>query len=149
MFLDEDNTLEPDHVETMIKNISDKNLDWTFSLRNIIDKDDTFICQDKCESLGNLHHVWNNPNDYLVDVNCYCIKREIFIKHCLDFNKKARPQNDIEIDRALYKSLQKYKFESTNKYTVNYRMSVFIASFIICKNSYHCKNSLFFTYRII
>jgi glycosyltransferase involved in cell wall biosynthesis len=122
MFLDEDNTLEPNHVDTMLKNISEKKLDWTFSLRNIIDKNDTFICQDKCESLGNLHHVWNNPNDYLVDVNCYCIKREIFIKHCLDFYKKARPQNDIEIDRALYRSLQKYKFETTNEYTVNYRV---------------------------
>jgi glycosyltransferase involved in cell wall biosynthesis len=122
MFLDEDNTLEPNHVDTLLKNISEKKLDWTFSLRNIIDKNDTFICQDKCESLGNLHHVWNNPNDYLVDVNCYCIKREIFIKHCLDFYKKARPQNDIEIDRALYKSLQKYKYESTNEYTVNYRV---------------------------
>jgi len=123
MFLDEDNTFEPNHVESVLKNIKEKNLDWTFTLRNIIDKNDTFICQDKCESLGNLHHVWNNPNDYLVDVNCYCLKREIFIKHCLDFYKKFR-ETDIELDRALYKSLinNKYKFETTNLYTVNYRV---------------------------
>ena len=130
MFLDEDNTLEPNHVESVMQVIKEKQLDWTFTLRNIIDKNDTFICQDKCESLGNLHHVWNNPNDYLVDVNCYCIKREVFIKHCLDFYKKARPENDIEVDRALYKSLSstsssssnKYKFESTGLHTVNYRV---------------------------
>jgi hypothetical protein len=121
MFLDEDNTFESNHVETVMKNIIDNNLDWTFSLRNIIDKDGQFICQDKCESLGNLHHVWNNPNDFLVDTSCYCIKREIFIKHSLDFYKKFR-DTDIEMDRALFKSLQNYKFESTNIYTVNYRV---------------------------
>jgi glycosyltransferase involved in cell wall biosynthesis len=123
MFLDEDNFLEPNHVETMMKTI-EKGNDWVFSLRNIIDKDDKFICQDNCESLGNLHHVWNNKNDFLVDVNCYCIKREIFQKHCLDFNKKARPVNDTEVDRALFKSLSsgKYKFESTKLHTVGYRV---------------------------
>jgi glycosyltransferase involved in cell wall biosynthesis len=122
MFLDEDNTIEPNHVDEMMKNIIEKKLDWTFALRNIIDKEGKFICQDKCESLGNLHHVWNNPNDFLVDTNCYCINREIFIKNCLNLYKKARPVNDIEADRGLYKALQKYKFESTSKYTVNYRV---------------------------
>lgn len=122
MFLDEDNTLEPTHVESMMKLIKEKKLDWAFSLRNIIDKDGKYICQDNCESLGNLNSVWNNPNDYLVDVNCYCVKRELFIKHCHDFYKKARPENDIEVDRALYKSLQKYNNESSRKHTVNYRV---------------------------
>jgi len=143
MFLDEDNYLEVNHVESMIDLLKEKNLDWTFSLRNIINKDSKFICQDNCESLGNLHHVWNNKNDYLVDVNCYCIKRELFIRYNLDFYKKARPvivdysfdrsdntgrssarrpQNDIEVDRALYISLKKYKFESTKMHTVNYRV---------------------------
>ena len=112
MFLDEDNYLEPNHVDSMLNTIKEKNLDWTFSLRNIIDKDSKFICEDKCESLGNLHHVWNNKNDYLVDLNCYCIKRDLFVKHNLDFYKKARPKDDIEVDRALYKSLKKYKFTS-------------------------------------
>lgn len=123
MFLDEDNMFEPNHVDTMLKKIGSGN-DWTFSLRNIIDKDGKFICPDKCESLGNLHHVWNNKDDFLVDVNCYCIRREIFQKHCLDFNKKARPLNDIEVDRALYKSLSsgKYKFESTGIHSVGYRV---------------------------
>jgi hypothetical protein len=122
MFLDEDNYLEPNHVDSMLNTIKEKNLDWTFSLRNIIDKDSKFICEDKCESLGNLHHVWNNKSDYLVDLNCYCIKRDLFVKHNLDFYKKARPKDDIEVDRALYKSLKKYKFETTGLYTVNYRI---------------------------
>jgi len=122
MFLDEDNTYSENHVESMINKIKNNNLDWTFSLRNIIDKKGNFICQDKCESLGNLHHVWNNPNDYLVDLNCYCIKKELFIKHNLDMYKKARPQNDIEVDRALFKSLKNYNFETTGLFTVNYRV---------------------------
>ena len=122
MFLDEDNYLETNHVDSMLKKVVNENLDWTFCLRNIIDKNSKFICQDNCESLGNLHHVWNNKNDYLVDVNCYCIKRDLFVKHNLDFYKKARPINDVEVDRALYKSLMKYKFESTKLHTVNYRV---------------------------
>ena len=36
MFLDEDNTLEPNHVESVLKTLVDKKLDWTFTLRNII-----------------------------------------------------------------------------------------------------------------
>ena len=122
MFLDEDNFLEPNHVESILEIIKEKRIDWTFALRNIVDKDDKFICQDKCESLGYLHHVWNNPNDHLVDVNCYCIKTEIFRKHCLEFYKKARPVNDDEVDRALFKKLVQYKCVSTRKYTVNYRV---------------------------
>jgi len=122
MFLDEDNFLEATHVESILEIVKEKRIDWTFALRNIVDKDDKFICQDKCESLGYLHHVWNNPNDHLVDVNCYCIKTEIFRKHCLEFYKKARPVNDDEVDRALFKKLVQYKCVSTRRYTVNYRV---------------------------
>jgi CDP-6-deoxy-D-xylo-4-hexulose-3-dehydrase len=35
-----------------MKKLIDEKLDWTFSLRNIIDKESKFICQDNCESLG-------------------------------------------------------------------------------------------------
>ena len=130
MFLDEDNTFEPTHVELMLKKIKDKKLDWTFSLRNIIDKENMHICKDKCESLGNLHHIWNNPNDHLVDTNCYCIKRELLIKYSNDIHTIDRPKNGIGFDKMIYKCLSKkdtqnnyiYKFETTGQYSVNYRV---------------------------
>ena len=35
LFLDEDNWYEPDHVETLVKAIEEKNLDFSYSLRKI------------------------------------------------------------------------------------------------------------------
>ena len=52
LFLDEDNYLEPNHVESMINTIETNNLDWCYSLRRIIDVDGSYVCDDNCESLG-------------------------------------------------------------------------------------------------
>ena len=64
-FLDEDNWFEPNHVEECVKTITETNLDWCHSLRNIYNVDE-FVCQDNCESLGKwqtfhgVHHVDTN-----------------------------------------------------------------------------------------
>ena len=52
LYLDQDCWFEPDHVEKCIKTIEENDLDWSYSLRKICDKDGNYICNDDCESLG-------------------------------------------------------------------------------------------------
>lgn len=73
LFLDQDNWFEPNHVETMVKEIERFNLDWCYSLRKIFDKNKNFICDDNCESLGRWP-TWVNENAFLIDSSSYCFK---------------------------------------------------------------------------
>lgn len=73
LFLDQDNWFEPNHVETMVKEIERFNLDWCYSLRKIFDKNKNFICDDNCESLGRWP-AWVNENAFLIDSSSYCFK---------------------------------------------------------------------------
>ena len=118
LFLDEDNWFEPNHIETMIKTIEDKNLDWCYSLRKVMDPLGGFVCNDDCDSLGEVP-TYHDHMLRFVDMNCYCFKTEVLVKcsHVLYDTHVA--------DRMLYAyASQKYiKFATTGEYTVNYRLS--------------------------
>ncbi len=78
IWLDDDNALEPDHIEKLVTLVQQKNLDRAYSLRKIIDKDNNVVCLDDCESLG----MWSSilhPEDYFVDVNCYFVKKQVAV----------------------------------------------------------------------
>ena len=80
-FLDQDNTYREDHVESLKDTIQSMGIDWAFSLRNIYDKDDKFLCKDDCENLG-AWPVWNSPESFHVDTSAYAFKREFLIQVC-------------------------------------------------------------------
>jgi glycosyltransferase involved in cell wall biosynthesis len=118
IFLDEDNYLEPNHVEECIKTI-DRGNDWCFSFRKIVDKEGTFLCNDDCESLGKWASVLHEE-DFFIDVNCYFIPRQVAVQLTPVWYRKAREQP--EVDRLLAAILRKNleKFDSTYQYSVNY-----------------------------
>jgi glycosyltransferase involved in cell wall biosynthesis len=122
IYLDDDNTLERDHVASLVNAVTKRPNVWAYSLRNIIDADSNFVCQDNCESLGQWHTVINS-NDFFVDVNCYMLPRNIAIEMTPVWNRKFRTLGIMEIDRAIYHFLSnRYPdFDSTYKYSVNYR----------------------------
>lgn len=117
MWLDDDNTLEPDHVESLLK-VCEKN-DWAYSFRNIVDKDGTFLCKDDCESLGKWQSVLN---DFFIDVNCYFLPTKLAIHLGPVWYVKAREPGKPEVDRVLSHVLMNnnLKFDTSYKYTVNY-----------------------------
>lgn len=125
IFLDDDNALEPDHIEKLVDLVKKKNLDWAFSFRKIIDQESKFICLDDCESLGKWASVLN-PNDFFVDVNCYFIKKQIAIGMAPVWYRKFREPGQPEIDRVIAGTLMhpnnKLKFDGTQEYTVKYRV---------------------------
>ena len=119
MFLDEDNWLEPNHVESLVNVVKDNT--WAFSLRKITDMDGNYICNDDCESLGKWQSV---INDYFVDVNCFFLPRHLALQFSPGWYRRARhPQEQPEVDRLLSQWLTANKFtcNTNGDYTVNYR----------------------------
>lgn len=120
MFLDDDNTLHPEHVQSCMNVMMQGKL-WTFSFRNIQDKDKNFICRDDCESLGVYPSVLH-PEDYFVDVNCYFLRKDVAVSVSPLWYRKAREPGVPEVDRILCASLREHfnNFLPTYRHTVNY-----------------------------
>jgi glycosyltransferase involved in cell wall biosynthesis len=70
-YLDDDNWYEPNHIETAISLMGRKDLDWVFSLRQIVDFDGTHLVDDNCDSLG---YYQNTGGVNLVDNSCFVVK---------------------------------------------------------------------------
>lgn len=122
MYLDDDNTLAPTHIEDCLK-VVESGKDWTFSFRNIVDEEGTFICQDNCESLGKWSSILD-PRDYFVDVNCYFLPVRLAVSITPVWYRKFREPGQMEVDRALAAVLRQVapNFDSTYNYTVNYKV---------------------------
>ena len=123
IWLDDDNTLEPNHVESLVKLVQEKELQWAYSFRKIVDDKYNFICNDDCESLG----IWKSVlNDHFVDVNCFFVRKDIAIQIAPIWYRQAREPGVMEVDRALTAVLMhpnnKLGFDTTRDYTVNYRV---------------------------
>jgi len=120
IWLDDDNSLEPTHIEDCLKVIQAGN-DWCYSLRNIMDKDHKFLDQDNCESLGKWASVLG-LNDFFIDVNCYFIPTTLAIHLGPAWYRKFREPGMPEVDRVLASTLMNnnLKFDTTYKHTVNY-----------------------------
>lgn len=122
IFLDEDNWIDKNHVQSLV-DIA-KKFDWVFSLRKIIDKDDNYICNDDCESLG----LWNtclSANEFFVDVGCYFLPKRIALQTASIWYRRARhPEEQPEVDRLLIQVLRQNKlsYGTTGEYTLNYRV---------------------------
>lgn len=125
LWLDDDNALEPNHVESLVKLVQEKNLDWAYSFRKIIDKDGNTVCLDDCESLGKWASILH-PQDFFVDVNCYFVKKEVAVQITPVWYRKFREPGQMEIDRAiaavLMHSNNKLKFDCNLDHTVKYRV---------------------------
>ena len=116
IYLDEDNWLEPTHIEHMVKTI-ESGADWAYSLRRIADKDGKFICEDNCESLGDWPTYFNEDVRH-IDTSCLAIKRDVATKigHAWYGQWGA--------DRQSFRAL-KHHFpngQCSTEYTVNYRL---------------------------
>jgi len=115
LYLDQDCWFDNDHVQSCIETIEKNNLDWSYSLRKVCDKQGNFICNDDCESLGKWqsYHGINH-----IDTNCYCIKTEVAIKLASVWH------GGWGQDRVFLSVLAQHfpKFDCTRKYTVNYRV---------------------------
>lgn len=120
IYLDDDNSLEPSHIEDCLK-VIDAGNDWAFAFRNIMDKNHEFLCKDECESLGKWASVLG-PQDFFIDVNCYFLPTTLAIHLGPAWYRKFREPGKPEVDRVLAYTLMnnKLKYDTTYKHTVNY-----------------------------
>jgi glycosyltransferase involved in cell wall biosynthesis len=115
-YLDEDNFLEPNHIETVVKKLQEGN-DWVYSLRNIHDKEGKFLCEDNCESLGRWP-VYFNSEVHHIDTSCFAVRRDVAI------HVGHHWYGQWGADRQFFHAIKKYftKYDCTNQYTTNYRL---------------------------
>jgi glycosyltransferase involved in cell wall biosynthesis len=120
IFLDEDNWLDEEHVESLVKTVEGN--DWAFTFRKIVDGDGKYICNDDCESLG----LWPSclsDQEYFVDVNCYFLPKMMAVHTSPIWYRRTR-LDQPEVDRLLISVLRqnKTRYKSTKQYTLNYRV---------------------------
>jgi glycosyltransferase involved in cell wall biosynthesis len=116
IYLDEDNYLEPCHVQKMVDKLKD-GYEWVYSLRKIVDVKGEFICEDNCESLGKWP-VFFDEKVFHIDTSCFAIRRDVAVRigHAWYGQWGA--------DRQFFGALKQHypNFACTNAYTVNYRL---------------------------
>jgi len=117
IYLDQDNWIELNHVESLVNLIREKNLSWAYSLRKIYDKDGNFICEDNCESLGKWG-AWFNPDVHHIDTSCFAIKTDVAVQVGHSWFGKWGA------DRVFFHTLSKYfnNFDCTKEHTLCYRL---------------------------
>lgn len=115
LYLDQDCWFESNHVRTCIKTIEEHSLDWSYSLRRVVNKEGEYICNDDCESLGKwqTYHGVNH-----IDTNCYCIKTSVVIRLAQAWH------GGWGQDRVFLSAMAQHfpRFHCTGQYTVNYRV---------------------------
>ncbi len=125
LWLDDDNMLEPDHVEKLVNLVTEKKLHWAYSFRKIIDKDNNVVCLDDCESLGKWASIID-PKDHFIDVNCYFVAKHVAVMLSPIWYRKFREPGQMEIDRAIATILMhpsnNLNYDCTQEYTVKYRV---------------------------
>ena len=132
-YLDDDNQLREDHVESLV-NVIEQGADFAYSLRSFYDSNHQFICHDDFESLGNwtkeIHffsdikinniqqsiHLIFNTNGEHIDTNCYAVPREIAQKVAHSW------YIPYFRDRTFFSAINALdlKGETSGKYTVKY-----------------------------
>ena len=122
--LDEDNELDPCHVIAHLNAIGPHR--WSFTLRSIIDIDSNVLCNDTCESMGNIRPTCISPVDRLIDTNCYMIRTDLARELAPLWMVKARETGKLEADRQICHTLLQHepKGGSTREFTVRYRVAV-------------------------
>jgi glycosyltransferase involved in cell wall biosynthesis len=115
LYLDQDCWYERNHVQSCIENIEKNNLEWSYSLRLITDKNGNYICEDNCESLGKWPSYHGN---YHIDTNNYCIPTHTAIRLASVWH------GGWGQDRVWYHTLATHfkNYSCTKEYTVNYRV---------------------------
>lgn len=115
-YLDEDNWLDCDHIESLVRVIEMGN-DWAYSLRKICDRDGNFVCNDDCESLG-VWPVFHNDDTFHIDTSCFAVKVDVATKVGHSW------YNQWGADRVFFNTLKKYfpTYNCSYKYSLNYRL---------------------------
>jgi glycosyltransferase involved in cell wall biosynthesis len=115
-YLDEDNWIEPNHIEELVKVLQEGN-QWAYSLRKIYNKEGEYLCEDNCESLGKWP-VYFNDDTFHIDTSSFAVRRDVAVAigHAWYGQWGA--------DRQFFMNLKRVfpKYECSNQYSLCYRL---------------------------
>lgn len=115
-YLDEDNFIEPNHVERLVAKLEEGN-QWAYSLRKIYDRGGNYVCEDNCESLGKWP-VYFNDKTFHIDTSSFAVRRDIAVRvgHAWYGQWGA--------DRQFFNALKQIypTYDCTNEYSLCYRL---------------------------
>lgn len=140
-YVDDDNWYEPNHIQSIIETFEKyPDADFVYALRNFIDLNGKFICNDNFESLGiwdnkvlelypfnlkvenNIYHLQLNPfPQYHIDTNCYAFKNHIAVQLAPTWF------SGIYNDKSVLKKIidLQLRCACTKQYSVNYIVDVY------------------------
>ena len=115
-YLDEDNWIEPNHIEELVKVLQEGN-QWAYSLRKIYNKEGEYLCEDNCESLGKWPVYFNNEV-FHIDTSSFAVRRDVAV------NIGHAWYGQWGADRQFFSNLKRLfpKFECSNQYSLCYRL---------------------------
>jgi glycosyltransferase involved in cell wall biosynthesis len=115
-YLDEDNWLEPNHVQKLVEVLEEGN-DWAYSLRKIYNKEGEFLCEDNCESLGKWP-VYFNDQVFHIDTSSF------IVRHNAATSIGHAWYGQWGADRQFFSNLKRVysKFDCSNEYSLSYRL---------------------------
>lgn len=114
-YLDQDNWFDSEHVAVCSEFLDTTSLEWCYSLRKIY-RNQEFICNDDCESLGK-YPTYHGVNH--IDTNAYFLRRESVLQLASVWH------GGWGQDRVFYNVLNNMlpNYECTGQYTLNYRVN--------------------------
>lgn len=123
-FLDDDNWFEPNHIETLIEKLEEKNYDWVYSLRKVYDNEDKYLADDCCESIGRWP-IWftqDNPQQHqnLVDTSSYLFRRDFLTQVSSHWNFGWG--GDRRFFMIVTREMGHDNYGTTGLHTLNYRL---------------------------
>jgi len=125
VFLDEDNWIEPNHVQSLVDTIEKNGYQWAHSLRNIYTRDGDFLDLDCCESTGRWPVYWSlsqprPQQEHLVDTSSYCFRTDYLVGVCNHWHSGWG--GDRRFYRIITEALGHTNFGTTGLHTLNYRL---------------------------
>jgi glycosyltransferase involved in cell wall biosynthesis len=121
IFLDEDNFIDKNHVQSLVRLAETHNLDWAYSLRKIVSKSGSLLLRDDCDSLG-IWGSWYGAQNH-IDANCYLLRTSVARETSPIWDRPAY-EDILNPDKALCRWLLFHKIKgfTTGEYTLNYRL---------------------------
>ncbi|MDO4223676.1 MAG: glycosyltransferase [Acinetobacter sp.] len=133
-YVDDDNTLAPHHVQSIVQTFQNHACDYVYSLRYLMNSAGQIISPDHVISVGELPRE-NVQREFvtryqekafltkieipepLIDTNCYAFPRALAM-HLSPVWARSYLQNDLKVFRYLRE--QGFKGQCTHQYSVNY-----------------------------
>jgi glycosyltransferase involved in cell wall biosynthesis len=119
--LDEDNWWSPDHLSALVDLVTERDLDWAYTLRDVHAGDGQRVGPDDCDSLGRWPSIVG-PDARVLDTSTTLVRIDLAVAHAPTWYRRYGDllSPDVAIARALLAERPRYGW--TGRSTLHYRL---------------------------